>query len=97
MFNAEPVGLRFGHKKDPNTQDLWKTPFGGVTTLLFAVILAMYVVSSFAALDSGDKDMTTVFERESGLLTMKKLSFEEMKVMPVVTFTFSTPHLYIDT
>ena len=76
VFSAEPVGLRFGHKKDPNTQDLWKTPFGGVTTLLFAVILAMYVISSFAALDSGDKDMTTVVERETGLLTSKKLSLD---------------------
>ena len=35
---------------------MWKTLFGGFTTLLFGVVLALYIISSFVALDSGDKD-----------------------------------------
>ena len=96
IFSREPAGLKFGNRRYPKTQGMWKSAFGGFITCVFAIVIFLYLISSFIALDSGQKDTTTTFEFERPYETGTNLTLEEMKVMPVVTLTAVTPHLYLN-
>ena len=65
-------------------------------TIVFGVVVTSYVATSFVALDSGDMDWKDVFMADTTLLTSASLSFKDMTVMPVVTFTMKTPHIYLN-
>ena len=96
VFSNEPMTLTFGDPAKSKTRNLWKTAFGGCTTILFLTVLLLYVVFSFIALSSGDKDMIEDTTREAPHLQDASLSLFDMKVMPVVTVNIETPHIYID-
>lgn len=86
VFSKEPTALTFGDPDSPKTRNLWKTSYGGFTTIMFASVLMLYVYSSFAALDSGDKDLIEDTTRSNEKLVNTSATLEEMKIMPVVTF-----------
>lgn len=75
---------------------MWKTAFGGFTTIVFLTVLALYVCASFVSLDSGDKNWTEDTTRETNRYHDDSLSLGDMKVMPVVTLNMDTAHLYIN-
>ena len=56
VFSKEPVSFHFGDPKNKKTSNMWKTSFGGCTTIVFGVILAAYIVASFISLESGDQN-----------------------------------------
>ena len=63
IFGKAPNLLNFEDPKNHKTKDMWKTVCGGLVTIFFSVVIATYLASSFAALESGTKDTKETHER----------------------------------
>ena len=74
VFSREPVSLTFGSQRDPKTKGLWRTSFGGCTTIGFLAVLVLYIMSATSALFSGDNDMNEDTIRKTKLYVNASLS-----------------------
>ncbi len=97
VFSKEPITLTFGDPQNPKMRGMWKTGFGGISTICFMTVLLLYISTSFVALDTGEKDIVEDFTFETTAYSNVSLGFDQMKVMPVVSLTMDTPHIYINT
>ena len=87
--------LTFGNPNKPTERYLYKTCIGGCLTLFLVFFILAYVATLFATIYSGEYINTTeTLQADPALLG--SLSLAEMKVMPVVTFTYINTDIYLD-
>ena len=87
--------LTFGNPNKPTERYLYKTCIGGCLTLFFVFFILAYIATLFVNSYSGEYINTTE-TKQTDPASLGNLSLAEMKVMPVVTFTYINTDIYLD-
>ena len=85
MFSTEPKTLAFGDPNQKQSRNLYKTSCGGITTIVFVIIVAIYI-SLQLRMVFGDEGLTwQVTEKEVDPNSLGQVSLSDAYVLPQIT------------
>ena len=93
MFSSEPKTLAFGDPNKKQSRNLYKTSCGGITTIVFVVIVAIYI-SQQLRMVFGEEALTwQVTEKEVEPDSLGQVSLSDANILPQITIRgFSSPY-----
>ena len=75
---------------------MWKTSCGGVSTIIAIGLIVTYLGISLKAVIEGSKDNVEILEEPLQPDQLGSLTFEDMRVMPVVHFGYLASSVYLN-
>lgn len=97
IFASEPNLLTFGDPANPKTREMWKTSWGGCSSICFLMLVSAYIGYSAYAVSTGDKDIIEILSEPTSPIENMQLTLEGMRVLPVVHFDYLASSVYLDT
>ena len=95
VLSHEKNLLTFGNPKDERSRDMWKTPWGGLNSIIFQSIVLVFIGQNILAIAYGGQD--SIESNEVPVMPDEnELSFEDMHSMPVVHFSYIDSSIYLD-